>query len=327
MVTSSRVGCSITIPAALILALPFSAAYAHQDVPLLQPEISKPVITLLENGAEPRQVLRFNPTPGDSDKQEMITRMSMEQSMGGMPLMSMSMPGIKVVMETVVEDVAANGDITHVTRFIGAEILEGPEVMPELRDQMAEAIAAIPNAESRSVSDSRGQVKSSETIFAEDVDPEVQLQMGSLTSTLDQVVFGLPEEAVGLGGSWKVEFTVSQEGFSLKQAVIWTVKSVDGGLVTFDIEISQNAETQKVVSPLLPPEASMTLLSMEGQGTGSAILDLARVVPQQLEMRMESRTLMSIDFFGETEEMLQKMNMEMLLRPAEDPGNGREALR
>ena len=68
-------------------------------------------VKLTDAGAEPRQVLRFHPKPGDKQALSMVLKMAVATKVGEMETPAMKMPAMTLPMETTVKAVSAEGDI------------------------------------------------------------------------------------------------------------------------------------------------------------------------------------------------------------------------
>lgn len=193
--------------------------------------VNVPVVTLINNGVEPRKELRFD-MPFEADACKRITRMVMDSSViarvNGMIIRSSSIPTVTVIMGTNIRTRNAEGDLGYEFKMINAES-EGGD------DEYTGLLAATGLAEVRGLSGSgvvtnRGTTKSADVNIPENSSDAFRQAAENMKSAMNQFLTALPIEAVGVGAEWKVELLMDHDGMSLRQTTNYKLIEVSADL-------------------------------------------------------------------------------------------------
>ena len=104
---------------------------------------------------------------------------------------------------------------------------------------------------------------------------------------------------------------MTANGITLNQISTYEVESLQGDTVTLKTAVQQQADPQKISPPGLPPNASISLNSLDSQGEGTFTIKLDQVLPDSANMAITSDTKMSVKQPDSQEEMPMGMKMVM----------------
>lgn len=281
------------------------------------PSTAKPAVVasspvkLLDAGAEPRQVLRWHPKPGDRQQLDVTLKLGIVMKAGEMEVPAMDLPGIKFPMELTVKEVTPDGDIVYEMVMGKAGIVEGAGESPQ-----AEAIkTALGNVEGMTGTGrftSRGISKGAEIKTAPNADPQLRQAMDQVKQTFAQISVPLPEEPVGAGAKWELKLPIKSQGMTINQAASYELVSMEGDKMTATTTIKQQAANQKIQNPAMAG-MKMDLTKMEGNGTGKIVCDLARILPSAGTMDLKTEMAMGMDVGGQKQNMNMNVNIGLRL--------------
>jgi hypothetical protein len=251
-----------------------------------------PTVTLLDPGAEPRSLLRFDLAAGTSS---MTTSQSQEitQSFLGQTQPTAAFDFV-FVMQIDTVPVADGYELTSTVTSAGS----GPGTAADVAAVLDESLAALAGFRSITVIDDRGRILSAELDEASlaGVPAEITDLMRQLGES-NQIAAPLPDEAVGVGARWQVEQRLEVNGISLVQTTEYTLTAVDGPVLTMEISGSQTPIETTVQLPGLEG-VDVEILEWTTSTTGSLIIDLASGVPTSSAV---SDVFQVLDIVGEGE--------------------------
>jgi hypothetical protein len=261
---------------------------------------SKSAVKLLDAGSEPKKVLRLHVKSGDKQTMIITIKMSMDMGMGGA---AMSLPEMTIPMDSTVQSVAPNGDITYQMALEEPNVANDTNANPQMVQGIKTGLAAIKGLKLTGVFSDRGESKQVQVNGSGNANP-------SMDQTLDQIKEGmsmgapLPEEAVGAGAKWEVDKPVKSGGVTVNQKATYELVSIDGDNLSTKLMLIQSAANQKVVNPALGG-ARINLIEMTNSASGTVASDLSKLMPLQGTMDMHS------DMKGEVSVGDQKQPMEI----------------
>lgn len=268
-------------------------------------------VKLLDAGAEPRQVLRWHPKPGDRQQVGMTLKLGIAMKAGEMEVPAMDLPTMKFPMELTVKEVTSEGDVVYEMIMGKASLVEGGSESPQ-----AEAIkAALGNVEGMSGTGrftSRGIGKGTEIKAAPNADPQLRQALDQMKQTFPQLSVPLPEEAVGPGAKWELKLPIKSQGITLNQSASYELTSMEGDKIAVATTIKQQAANQKIQNPAMPG-MKMDLTKMEGTGTGKIVGDLTQILPSEGTMELKTDMAMGMDVGGQQQKMNMNVNINLRL--------------
>jgi hypothetical protein len=132
----------------------------------------------------------------------------------------------------------------------------------------------------------------------------VMLQVASgLRQTLTQLSPPLPAEPIGVGAKWKVKRAVEQNGVPAVEEDSYELIARMGDQLRIKLVMTQTATPQEVHAANVPPGTKVRLDALESSGNGEILLDLGKPMPIRQEMKMSSRSLMSVSGGGQRNQM------------------------
>lgn len=103
--------------------------------------------------------------------------------------------------------------------------------------------------------------------------PAIDLAMGSLEDVIHEATMPLPDKPVGVGANWMVTDRTRSSGVEVVRYRVAKVEKIDGKNVTISVEVRQYAANPKLVLPVLPKDATVSLERYESQGKGQLDLE------------------------------------------------------
>jgi len=283
------------------------------EKPAPSPEETKPgppVVTLLEAGAEPRRELRYAPEKGL--KQTLVTTIGLEvkTKLKGAPGPTQKMPPMIMTMNAEVVDASADS-FTYTFEIAKAETGSAEGVPKVIAESIAKELAKVTGLKGKATVDGRGFTKEASLDLPESVPPRMKQLMGNMQKSLEQLAAPLPSEAIGKGGKWKVEQTISQSGMDLQQASIFEIVSLDSDSAEVKVTVEQSAQAQPLEGPGIPPGARLNRLT--GKGTGRSKLQFGKIAPSSSEVGVVSETSLTLAMGEAVQNMETETKMTMSL--------------
>ncbi|MCA1991270.1 MAG: hypothetical protein LDL41_04370 [Coleofasciculus sp. S288] len=297
------------IPAVVKAETPLSVAQLNnssQTPPAMQTQVE-----LLDAGIEPRQELRFTPVANSKQTATMRTSMDVTSTISGQPMPQIKVPSSDMTMEVTITQVDANGDIHSEFAFTQANVLAEPDVPPEVLNAMRSALKQVVGLRGSSIMDNRGQIKSGNLVLPQGLDPVTKQLFEQVSNSLTQLSFPLPVEAVGKGAKWRVSSAFNMGGINLSQSAIYELVDRQDNVITLNVNVEQQADSQELTPPGAPTEISITLKSLSSQGQGRMTMRLDTAMPIRSTMSLSSKNEMNIKQSTSGEEMAVETNLSM----------------
>jgi len=260
-------------------------------------------VKLLQPGAEPRQALRLHPKAGDKRS----STMTMKMTMGMGPAGEMKMPEMKIPIDITVKSVSPEGDITYDMMMGQAQVADSADPTAAM---MKESLGKLGGETGTSTITSRGLTKSTKMNIPKDANPQTRQTMEQMQESLGNVVFMLPDEAVGAGAKWEIKQTIKQQNMTISQATAYELISLEGDVVKVKSNVSQSAANQKIESPAMPG-MKVDLNKLTGTGTGNMTFDLGQIMPTQGATDMQTEISMGINMGDQKQNMDMKVSLNM----------------
>ncbi|TNE84690.1 MAG: hypothetical protein EP330_28890 [Deltaproteobacteria bacterium] len=220
---------------------------------------------LLQPGQAPHAVYRYAPSAGAKQTVEMRMDMKMSMSMAGMDMPPMDVPSMVYTLETTTGSVSEKG-IPYTYEVVGTTVEgEGP-----VADHMRKDLGKMVGERGEVVVSPRGEVVGEQT---------TELQPGSgpnLENELGNLSLILPEQAVGVGATWKLEQDLVDGGIAVHQKTSWTLSGVrpDGALV-IDIVVETTAEEQEITNQGITSK----IVEFASSSKGTSVVHPAKLLP------------------------------------------------
>jgi len=257
---------------------------------------------LLEAGSEPRTALRYHVKAGD--KQTAIMTMKVKIDMGSMtgpngkPMTMPTIPTMSIPMDVTVQNVAANGDITYETVMGAASIAQDANLPPEAAQGMQQALAGIKGLTTTSVMSNRGQVKKVDMKAPPGAEVQARQFMDQMKEGTSNLSVPFPEESVGAGAKWEIKRTTKVQTTSVQQTGTYELVSIEGDQLSTKFTVGFDTSSSAT--------QGAAAMQMGGNSTGTANLDLSRVMGPSAEINMHMEVPM-----GKDKSQVMKMDISM----------------
>jgi hypothetical protein len=289
-------------PFVLLAAIGLAAgACKSSDAP--PPPVSPPDLQMVSAGAEPRQLLRYHPVAGTTQKLEVAIDIELDAGgMGGpMPTLVMSLivsvdaqlPTGAVKLHATIEGVVAQ-DVAE-SKVTAASLATTLEPMKGIG---FDAILAPNGRLSTLALDVRAQQLPATT----------KTSLGSLVNSFEQTMMPLPEVPVGPGAVWRSSRPITRDGMKLTSVSSVTLESIKGTQFGYTIESTLHGDDQTARDG----SDSVDVKDITGTGGGKGSVDLATLAVTSV-LIAELRTKMSAP--GDTEPTEITMATATKIRP------------
>ncbi len=272
----------------------------------------KPMLTLLEAGAEPRQQLRFAPKAGTQEPSTMTMGMDMEMNLQGQTI-PVKMPPFIMKMNVDVTAVdAATGNFDYRMALSDASVGEaGPGVDPMVVSTMKDMLGKMNGLGGTATVSPRGDVVKADFQVPDNAPNEVRQVIDSFQQSMQQISVPFPEEAVGVGAKWQVTSVVEQNGMKIGMVSTFELKSFEDGGVVVSHAIRQSADEQFVEAPGMPPGSRAKLKRLSGEGAGEGRFKLDRATPQSFSSKLSLSLEMEVEAGGLKQNIGMKTDLDL----------------
>lgn len=275
------------------------------------PKIS---VELVEPGIEPRRAIRFTPELGAKQSAEMIIDMQQKVSLGGTAMPSQTIPPQKMIIETEVTEVAANGDISFQFEYTDMKVVDDPNNPSPIAATMEQMLAPMIGATGNGVVTNRGLTRKGKLNIPEGLAPQLKNMLEGMKDAMNRLSSPVPEEAIGKGAQWKVVQRLVANGMTLTQTSTHTITDMTEDGFEMSIALDQNADGQQIENPMLPAGTKLNLDSLDSTGSGTTTVVAGSIFPTNSNVSMNTVANMSINVAGQDQKMKTEMTMKMSLR-------------
>lgn len=262
-------------------------------------------VKLISAGGEPRKALRLHPQAGDKQSLGMTIKVSMEVTTDRGTMPAIKMPAMQMGLDVLIKEVSG-GDINYESTIVDATMAEDADTAPQMAGAFEAAMANLKGMSITGVTTDRGVSKSVDFKLPPGANQRVQQTMEQVKTATSQV--SLPEEAVGVGAQWSVRRKLKTQGMLVDQTETYEITALEDDSVTLKTGITQTAANQKIESPAMPG-MKVDISKMETKGTGTATINLGKLLPTAGTMEGHTEMNMGMDMGGQKQTMSMKMDM------------------
>ena len=295
-----------------IAALSAKTSSAAQGSATAAAQSSTTQLKLLEPGAEPRQVLRLHPKPGDHQTLDLTMNVNMAIKAGEMESPPVKLPTMKMALETTVKEVAEDGDITFEMVTGDATVADEPGAIPQIMDALKAAFANFKGISGTGKVSNRGLSKGVDMKVPPDANPQLRQFIDQMREAFSRFTAPLPEEALGPGARWEAKMPIKEQGMTLDQTTVYEIVSLEGDRLALKSTVTQRAANQTIDTPAMPGMKAQ-LTRMTGEGKGQVSSDLTRILPLEGSAELHSDLAMSVDMGGQKQPMNMKTDTTVRL--------------
>lgn len=202
-------------------------------------------VSLIEQGAEPREKLRYEIAEGTTTTSNMDFRIvSLATTTEGSALSVV--PGVRLGFVSGPAMKAKGGNTRYDVRIISAEPLYAEDEIPEeLELDLRQGAATLNNVGGWVEVDDRGQAVAMDLNDAAqraDIPVRLLVMLINARTTLARVL--LPADSVGVGAQWQARKNLTLFGFKVQQTDTYTLLSKVGDEIKLRVDSVQNAIPQ-----------------------------------------------------------------------------------
>jgi len=269
----------------------------------------EPVLKVTDPGKGERHELRFKIAKGWKESAVMLTRMEVTTEMPGLTLPPRKLPTPELDLRVEVTDVAEGGDFTYSFQFYDVRVKQEEGVSSTILEMLKTQLQSLKGLSGTAVVTNRGLARKVEVKIPDSATPQMRQTLESTLQSFKNFSMPMPEEPVGVGAKWEVSQEIETGGLKVHQVSSYEVVKIEGGQVQLKIEVKHSADPQDVKAPNPAAAAKLSLVSMDLRGTGEALLELQRVLPEKLEIQVGGEYKMRMDSGGQPREMTTKARM------------------
>lgn len=235
-------------------------------------------VVLKEPGEEPRRELRLRVSPGDTQRFVIVHESAMKQTMDGNPPMEQQSPPVKMLLKLEVAKVTDNGDIHFTGEYEEVTVEEHPDVGPRMIMLMQHSLQDMVGMKIELIMNDRGIVRSVDMDIDRIEDIRARELVDYYLSTFPQLITPLPEEPVGKGAKWTYDIHSGLQGLEMTTSFEITLTEYADQGFAGTVKISPSAEEQEFDTRGAVRSASVTLKSVQGEGSGRLAHPLDRAM-------------------------------------------------
>lgn len=281
----------------------------------LSPLSPQSQIKLIVAGTQPRQKLRFSPKVGQKETADMEMNMDMSMSVNGNPAPSVQIPGTRMKINAVVNQVQANGDFQYEFSYANVDVVGESSLPPAVLESMRSEMKKMEGFKGTAIVDSMGRTKKANFTVPPNFDPSLKQMMDQMASSIEQLSAQVPQEAVGKGAKWQVTSQVSLNGMNIQQTATYELVDIQNDVATMNVSFDQQIPSaQKMILPQMPPGMTMTLQSYNATGIGRAKISLGRIMPLSTLIDMKTTAQMQAIVPDSQQPMIMDQQMSMKMK-------------
>jgi hypothetical protein len=272
--------------AAVTILLVLLAAGCCRDAERTRRAPAAFALALLDDGREPRRLIRYPSDPPPPQKMSLSLHVAMKMEVPGSPIPPVSMPGLRLLVDLTGSD--RDDEVRYEFTVNDADLTGVEQAHPSLVTAMRKGIGSLVGASGSVTVDPRGFQQGLAIGLPSGIGQELTQFMNSAKLAIGQMAVPLPEEAIGVGAKWQVEETITQDGIQVRQKTYYELLAMDGPRLSIRTQTVQSAEQQTAAVPGLPSGVTAKILSLRGAGAGETEIDLRRLVPGSAREELET---------------------------------------
>ncbi|UQA57385.1 hypothetical protein [Polyangium aurulentum] len=258
----------------------------------------KPVVRLIEAGAEPRATVSYALKKGPTKPFSMGMDMQMGMKAGGMNLPATSLPRMIMLFDLAAGDRTAAGDWLVDGKLQRVDVEAKGPAQEKIAGALRPSLDSMKGLAMTYYVDEKGRVHDVKTKLPPTMPEQAAQLMAGMNQSIESMMAPLPEEPVGTGAKWEVIGRISANGADLLQVSTFTLKDRKDTLLTLDVGVKQLAAKDEVNAPGMPPGTTARIKSFQSGGTGSSSLDTTDVAPKSGTMNMKSAMSLEVKMPG-----------------------------
>lgn len=248
-------------------------------------------VVIVDPGTDAR-VLRYAFRKDQKKKFNLKLTVQPQMTVSGQKMPEAPKTSFEVVGTNTTEEVLADGTARRIASF--EKFLPSAAGLPEAaRAQLKSQFGALEGVKIQELLSPRGEVRGVEVIELPAQNPGLYQLLENLQDGLSNAVLPLPEGPIGKGGRWTATQKTRASGMQISQTTRFTIREFKGERLQVDIAFEQLGSPSKLEAAGLPTGASVELVSLKGEGKGTAEVDLTTLNMRSevaITMDMHTRT-------------------------------------
>jgi hypothetical protein len=283
-------------------------------------EAMLPTVKVLEAGTAPKKALRYKFKAGTTEYVEMDMKMSMAMSMGGRGAPKVDLPTVRTTMRIDAKELTPEGDLRCTFNADKVEVLKDVQVDPKMRGTLEKDLAGLVGMHGKARISTRGVASETELELSPGAPPSLRGQLDTMRDAIRNMYVPFPEEEVGKGAKWEVTSRVPLSGAMMDTKMLYTLTKLEAESAQTDVEVALSAPPNQAMQiAALPPNASATLDSLSGKGSGKVSPSFVRLVGTGTN-KLAMEAAFGVAMQGEKVQMKMQSDVVVALRPAKAPG-------
>ncbi len=238
---------------------------------------AQPIVKLVTPGEEPRATMSYELV--ENKKQTTGMRMNLDMTMqagaNAMPATKLPQIGMNVELATGKKDPIGDLQVTGTITKVVVAANDPSE------DAMAKALSPVMNGMKgmtiKYFVSQKGRARDVQVTMPANADPNATQMLEQMKQSFDSMVAPLPDEPVGVGGTWIV-ISRLKTGADILQYTTYKLLSRKGSKIELETTVKQLAASASLATPGATAGHVSKFLS---DGTGSASLDLTSLAPDK----------------------------------------------
>jgi hypothetical protein len=241
-------------------------------------------LVVVARGSEPGRVLAYTFKAGQNKKFRIGMNATMSVLVNGQAMPAAPPQAYELTGTSSTKELRPDGSALRETVF-GSIRPTMPGAPPEVLAQFQQQASMFQGLRMVETMTPQGKVTDVELDAAAMMNPQAQQLLQSVKDGMSNTLLPLPSEPVGVGAIWEDRRALDTSGIKLTQIGTFKLVSLEGSRALIEVTVRQTAQPSVVSDPRLPPGAKQEILSMNGEGTGTVRIDLARLDVES-KMRM-----------------------------------------
>lgn len=265
-------------------------------------------VEVLEPGAEPRQVLRWQPEAGTRQLLLLTQKTSMSIKAGDAPARPMSLPPINITLEVNVKEVSPEGDIAYETVIQEAGIAQDTNSNPQANLMLSSLLAPFKGASASGVITAAGFPKSLKINLPQAASAAMAAGgSDQLQQLFGEIALPFPEEAVGPGAKWRVTKPSTVQGVRLVESATHSLVKLEDGRLQVQTQAENKAGGSQKVQ-------NVEITRLEVQTSGELTFELTQLMPQAASLRSRTASEQKQRAAGSSQAVSSVINTELSIQ-------------
>lgn len=274
--------------------------------------LPQPQVVLIAPGAAPRRSLRIAYPVGERVDVALRMTLATKISIDGVPIEKSFPPA---VAHTRVEVSHASHDRFRLDyELVEYDVEDDPAATKDaLGDRFSQALSRNVGLTGSAIIDDRGFVLAADSMPG----PTGSPSDSAVRELLARLAIALPEEPIGVGGTWRVEARRTEQGIATRVATTFEVVAIEGNIVSLRYAFTQVGEEGAVKGAQLPAGAKMELVGFSASGEGEQTLLLSSPRPASFSLISDTSSQAKISSGSKTQRVDTGVHLELQLLSSE----------